>query len=550
VTGRANRPFRAIIAAAVLVPAVWLILNAARPLHYDDPQFLLWAKAIAPMQGDGVPALVNWEKYGETLGDSYAHYPPGWAILLAGLRRLAGDSPFGLRALEWPLSAVFLFACALLGARAGAPPWTVFWLAATSPLFLLSALNVMPDLGCFAFAVLGLALWTGGGPVARLAGAACLVLSGQLKQTALPLFGLLLLPGPDGRRPRLRDLAIAGAAGLFSCWYPRVVPGASSGTAGEHAWWVLAYAWEPALLLPKAGYLLAVCAATVAFPAGWIVADYSRRRPGRGVVGGAAAVLVLALLGAWKYVRLPNGSVAPVPAGWEAVWFVSAIALFLGWAASALPAAARSPAGRWLLAWLVLTTAGYAAGAPFPACRFLIGLLPPLAILLAPALAGRRGAFAAVLAGNVWLSASLAHGDFRLAAFLRDAANRGAALAAGRHVPLVTTGQWGFRYSVELAGGRILGSPVEPLPAGAILLVPETIPQLVLPPALAARSIVLETWTGEPSVWQTSVFPVRPLATRAHSASFQGGHCWLPYAVSRGSVERVTAYLVRGVHRR
>ena len=114
----------------------------------------------------------------------------------------------------------------------------------------------------------------------------------------------------------------------------------------------------------------------------------------------------------------------------------------------------------------------------------------------------------------------------------------------------MTTGQWGFRYSVELAGGRILGSPVEPLPAGAILLVPETIPQLVLPPALAARSIVLETWTGEPSVWQTSVFPVRPLATRAHSASFQGGHCWLPYAVSRGSVERVTAYLVRGVHRR
>lgn len=542
---------RAFVAAAVAVPALWLLVNAARPLAYDDPQFLTWARAISPMPGDSVPACTNWESYGETLADAYAHYPPGWAILLAGMRRITGESPFGLRLLQWPFAAAFLLGVALLAARTGASPWAAFWLAASSPLFVLTGATVMPDLACVAAAVLGLALWTAGDTRSRIAAGVLLAVSGQLKQNALPLFGLLLLPDPGGRRPRLRDIAIAAAAGILACAYPPVEPRAAmAGGALAHARWVLAWAWEPALLLPKFAYLLALAAALAVFPAAWIAARApGGSRPSRWLAG-VAAVFALSLAGAWKFVPLPGGSVAPVPPGAGALWFFASIALLLGWAWGALPAAAKSREGRWWIAWIVLVAAGYMAGAPFPAARFLIALLPPLAVLLARGLAERRAVLAVVVAGNLWLSLSLAHGDNRLASFLRDAAGRGALSGAGCGLQLVTNGQWGFRYYVERAGGRVLAAADEELPRGAALLAPATIPHLPTSPTLEARCVVVEAIADEPSVLQRSVFPFRPLASRAHSASFQGGHCWLPYALSRGSVETVTVYCVKPLRSR
>lgn len=544
-TGKSPSSLRTLAAASVIVPAVWIALNHSRPFAYGDVDFLYWVEALAPRAGEVPPQHVNCRFYGETLGDLWAHSPPAWPLLLAGLRRIGVDTAFACRWLELPFAALFLFSCCLLAARVGVPEWTAFWLAATSPLFLLTSVTVMPDLPGLGLATLGIALWAGEGGGGRLAGAVCMVLSGQLKQTFLPLFGLLLLPGPSGRWPRPRYLLVAVAAFLLACRYPQVEPAAATaGTPAEHVSWLISFWWEKPLLLPKFAYMLAVFAATVAFPAVWILADEPGRARRNRWLAGTAVVAVLFMIGAWKFVRLPEGSVAPVPPGWEGPWFYAAIALALGWSFSSLPAAARSYRGRWVLMWLALAAAGYELGANFPRCRFLLGLLPPIVLLVAPAMARGRLALAVTVAGNLWLSVSLAHSDIRLGGFFRESAARAADIAAARELPLVTIGQEGLRREIENNGGRVLERADEPLPAGAVLVVPDSVSQLPFPPMLRARSSAIQTWTGAPSKWQDRLLVARSVAYRRYSAAFAGGHCWLPYAITRDSLEGITVFLI------
>jgi hypothetical protein len=543
-----------------LACAAWIWVNSEKPAQVDDVFFLMWARTISPLAGESPVTVSNWERFGEPMLDTTRNYSPGWAIVLSLARRYTGES--GLHWLQLPFALMFLAGCVILGRSFGAPPGAVLALCATSPFFLLPTTGFMADIPCLGTGILGLALWIAFPSIGwKIAAGLLLALSGQIKQTILPLFPLLLIT-PSGGLVRDRRLWLIAAGAFFLAgFYPNVPPhDPETNTLIGHALWILRSYWNPALVMPRCAYGLAAVGATAFFPFAFALAVFF---PGHGeafyprvraMAFGAITIPALALLGAWKGCRFATGVVTATPPTANTLWFYLSIAVFVAWA---LLAGARmgSPALRRLVAWIALATGGYLAGTVFPATRFLIVLLPPLAIVFVLDLRGRLkvGAATAIVAlaavGNLWLSVSLARSDFLFARFGRDAAIRAARLAADRGLPLVTTGSWGLRHYVELSGGLVLPSATEPLQRGAILLEPETTDHRAVPAGLRKRARRTETWSEPaPSGW-LPFMPVRTLPPPVATASFYGGHVWLPYGFSRAPLERIRVMEIRPLDR-
>lgn len=543
-------------AAAAIVPALWIVAQTSKPLTIDDPLFLYWARAIVPPAAGAAGIPVNWDRLDESLGQAVAHYPPGWALALGWMRRLLGEGEAMLRWLQWPFAAMFLLGVARLAGTLGASRWAVLALCGTSPLFLLPAASLMPDLACAGPAVFGAAVWVGArGSGGLAAGAVFMVLALQMKPTALVLVPLLLLaPAVHGTRFTVR-LAIAVATVVAGGMYPPVATSAASpGGWFEHvlgAWAAAAPGRSGALT----GYFLLVCAGCAIFPAAWLLAA-SAPRPGRAPVPferaaflGIAAVAVPGWLGMWGAVSSPGARFAAVPPGLGALWFYGALAGFVAWLVRGRETWADNARARWLFGWLAVSLAGALAGAPFPAARFFIFVLPALAILLvldADRLARRARAAVLVAAclGNLAVSVSLAVNDAAFADAARDAAARAGGKSRGLGLPLVTTGQWGLRWYVEREGGRAWGAAADDLSRGAILLVPRITDHRELPARIRARMRRLAVWEfpGLP-IGKILPFP-RPLAPPERAASFHGGHYWLPYSFWNGWLERIDVYRV------
>jgi hypothetical protein len=255
------------------------------------------------------------------------------------------------------------------------------------------------------------------------------------------------------------------------------------------------------------------------------------------------AILVAA--GWWGEAPRAAGSVAPVAAGLSAAWFAAALVAWFAW--GSLRRGGRAAAGSpWPVWWTALAAVGYVAGAPFPAARFLVFLLPPLAAwfaLDATRRFGRAGAglvLGATVAGNLWLSVSLARADFVFARFARDAAAGGALEARQQGLPLITTGHWGLQYYVELAGGRVLARATDRLPRGAILLEPAMTDHLGLPERIEGRQ--------RGGTWEAAPRLPAGLAAACFSgpdaASWYGGDVWLPFALGRAPVERMRVFRI------
>jgi hypothetical protein len=552
-----SRPLVRLVCAAAVVSGLWILANARKAVHVDDAFFLLWARTIAPMTGESPATQVNWIRFEQPLSDEAAHYATGWPLVLAAMRHRVGDAEVPLHLLQWPFATMFLAGCGLLAETFAVPIWPAFLLCATSPLFLLPAATIMADLPCLGPGVLGLALWIrGGSGLVRLAAMALIVLAGQMKQSILPLFPLLVL-GRDGRiaREPLTWLA-AVVTGAAAGRYPDVPPHAvGDNTTVDHVLWILPWASNPGLLTLRFGYLASVVAALAVFPAGWLVALAFRREAGgpmaklKALGAGLLVIALLAQAGCWQRLLTGEGVVAGVPGDRNEAWFYGAIIAAFGWGWFALrPAILRSP---WLAAWLGLATVGYMIGTPFPAARFLIPLLPPLVLVFLDDLrtAGSRRLWVAGLAvaaaGNLWLSIGLAASDGVYAGFCRDAAARGGRAAASRHLPLLTTGSWGLRHYVERAGGRVLGSSADPLRGGAVMLEPARADHRTLPMALRRRSRVAAVWTAARPSWWQRAFPACTLPPPRTAASFHGGCYWFPYAFSRGPAEQVTVRVIR-----
>ncbi len=537
-------------AASLAVSGIWVGINLGKPFTIDDPVFIYWARTISPLPGDAPMEYINWESFDEPLVRQLRPLAPGWSILVSRARRLAGDGEAVLHLLQWPFAAMFLAGSGLLAARLGVSVPAVFMLCATSPLFLLPTASAMVDMACAGPGVLGLAIWMGAGSwPALLAGGLLVALAGQMKQTIIPLLPLLFLL-PSGAPVRnWRVVAAALATCLLAGTYPDVPPRDSTEqNMLANVFGILLWSEGRGFLFPKAGYALASCSALLVFPAAFAAALALRRPEGikafhrtRLLATAAAALLVLRYMGLWREAVYPNGRAPMVHGGFEALWFAASMAVFLAWMADLLWkgwAAGRLP--RWLLAWMALTFVGGVAGTPFPAARFMIFMLPPLAVLLAGSLAGGAGRklLLAAVAGNLWLGGGLAASDYAFASCGRDLAAQAASVAKARGLPLWTTGQWGMRLYVERAGGTVLGSAREKMGRGAVVLHPRLTDHRVLPANLVARIDGAEVVTCGTGGWHRALgFLPRTIPSPVKSASFHGGNVWIPYAFSRGPAE-------------
>lgn len=545
-----------ILIAAAGFSALWIGVNSGKPFHIDDPLFIYWARTIAPLPGETPVENVNWERFDEPLYEQVRTKGPGWSLLLVITRRLWGDSEAAGHWLQWPFAAMFLAGAAILARHFGAPPWPVFLLCASSPLFLVPATSVMPDLACVGPGVLGFALWLGASSLrTHLVAGFLIALAGQMKPAIFPLLPLLFFDtsGRIVREPR--RLSVAAGTCFLAGLYPRLPPISDEGRSVlDQVLFILNWSWQRGgFWLPKTGYALATLSALAIFPAACALGAFVQRRDAapyaRSKAFGVAVMIFLALsaAGFWKGFEFPGGSFASVDTGPNTLWFYGSVVCFLAWAIQASTSGTIRPA-RWLAAWLLLVFAGSVVGTPNPAARAVVFATPALATLfvldlrrhLAPR--GMHTALAVIAAGNAWLGISLVWNDHAFARFCRESAGRGHALATKRGLPLVTTGQWGLRLYVERMGGAALGSEADALANGAVLLHPVLTDHRPLPSHLARRIRARQTWEAPvPSALKVLIAPWRTVPPPETSAAFHGGHVWLPFAAARGPVERVEA---------
>jgi hypothetical protein len=557
------REVRMLAMASVLFAGFWVLLNLAKPLHIDDPLFLYWAQTIAPLPGEKPVEFVNWEFLHEPLMNQVHPWAPGWSLLLSAVRHaFGGDRESLYHLLQWPFSAMFLAGSALLAARFSVSPWIVLALCATSPVFLLSSSSASADMAGAGPVMLGFALWLGAGTLRQRIIAGLLVaLGGQMKQTMLPLLPMLFLVETGGLLQGGRNWAVALVVCLLAGTYPGLPPaGSTEGSIWDQV--MLIFNWSSSLggfYMQKAGYGLAVLSALLVSPAAFLLLFFRGKEP-RPAFGAFKVLVVTAILavvlvnhGIWAKLVFGRGQFQPVPHDLTAAWFVSSFAVFTAWfLGQAWWGRLAGKSRRWLLAWLVLVLAASIIGTPFPAARFLVFALPPLAIVagagllrnLDPGLA--RIAVGLTVLGNIWLGGGLAKSDYDFAVFNRDAATQAMVEAENLRLPLWTTGQWGLRWYVEKSGGFVVGEATEKLPRGALLVAPRITDHRRLAPGLARRVVSRSAIECPPpsGIWRL-LAPARTLGSAGSSAGYHGGHVWLPYTFSRSPLETADFLVIR-----
>jgi hypothetical protein len=413
----------------------------------------------------------------------------------------------------------------------------------------------MADMPAMGPGLLGLGLWHAFPDWrGRIAGALFLALGAQMKQTVLVLYPLLVLE-LDGHLTRQRwDWGLVAVSLLLAGAYPKVAPyDAEQSSIVGLVVWILQTTWNPQLIPAKIGYVLATGAAVLLTPLAYGVAVAWRRTPSalmeriRLIGYSLMTIPLLSAAGFWTSHRTGGLALMAPPPTLSTMWFYLGITTFVAWLLLAARNSDWPGPTRWLVSWLLLASTAAVIGTWLPGVRHLIPALPPLAFLFLLDLerSGRVGLLRVgatlAIAGNLWLSASLAHNDMAFSRWSTFAAKQGADLAAARHLPLLTTGSWGLRYYTERLGGRILQHPDETLTDGAILLCPTVTDHRTLPRALRRRShrigmLVLPSSVPWPAVTVPSV---------ESSASFHGGHVWFPYAFMRSPAETIEILEIR-----
>ena len=187
---------------------------------------------------------------------------------------------------------------------------------------------------------------------------------------------------------------------------------------------------------------------------------------------------------------------------------------------------------RFLLAWIVLFFAGAVAVLFAGSARYLLPIAAPVA-LLASRLRPRWLAlgFAVQLA----LGLGLAIVNYEHWAAYRSLAPTIARLANGNRVWV--DGEWGFRYYLEQAGALPL-TKQQKLRAGDV----------VASSALGHAVPLTDPATPILQVGIRSAVPLRIIGLESHSGYSNAGAGLWPFGVSRGLIDRVTAYSIGERH--
>ncbi|MCK6515344.1 hypothetical protein L6R46_09850 [Myxococcota bacterium] len=394
-----------------------------KPPHIDDPNFLVLARGAALDPWRPHDILINWQGTTERAFDVLSN-PPGVAWWLAPWV----DAPIEvLHLVMWPWLLLVAWGAARLGEALVGEAEGAAMLLLTSPILLLAAQALTPDLPLAACALAGLGgfLTAGRGAwaFALLAGCAAL-----FRYSGICLIPLVLLMG--WQRGRLR-------AAL-----PVILPTLGLALHDLHAYG----AWH---LLAMTGFQS--------------VSDTPRELVRKGVAAvatlGGAALLPLALAHRRGWVGAALGlGVGGVGVLLSAQTGVAAAATLLSCAAGGAGLASlrlSTPADRLLWCWgvgglLFLLTLRFAAARYWLA--FWAG--PALATLR---LRPPRGAVALACGLQALLALGLAIDDRAMARAWDEAGARVARLGVGQ-----LSGHWGWQHSLEARGWRSLEEGARP----------------------------------------------------------------------------------------
>ncbi len=500
--------------ALPLLALLPLLFALDRAVNYDDVLFLRAAAQIRLTPTRPYAATMNWYGWSEPLWQITKN-PPGVSFWLAAVQALGGSSE---RA--WHLALLPFAAAGVLGgtrlARRFAPGsvWvTAAWVA--SPALLVSASTLMVDVPALAFMLWGVALWVegvdGDRRIVRLSGALLTGIGVVVKYSAavsvpvLALYPILCAP-VRRRRALLADLWPVTLASAGWTVLNLVTDGRShlvdSLTVGGGA-----LAPVSGLLPQRQVAIVTFVALSAVFPALFVVVALRRRRGW--ILLGLAALLGIAAgrvtVGLWPHRD------AGVPA-------VVAVAAALGVCAllvvteDAGEAAVRGGEGEtvFLVSWVGLQAVFAVLWSWTVAVRFVLPLLPPLALLLWRALLGAGGdgaaadrrraradrllgasAVAALVVSVLLLKADAAPGNYHRVALPQIA--RQIQAHGGRGWFL---GSWSFQYYAERAGLVRVDQRALAVRAGDFVIVPYYGANSGIPQALERLSVFIANLPG------------------------------------------------------
>jgi hypothetical protein len=505
----------------VLAALVLVLADAAKPLAVDDPAYVAFARQIVAHPADPYGFEIYWGQDPQPAFDVLA--PPLLPYWIAGSMALLGDEPLRWKLALLPFALAFAASLRRLLARfAPGLETPLLWMAVLSPS-VLPFLNLMLDVPAASLSLLALALFLAAceRPSLALSVAAGLVggLAMQTKYTGATAVAAMLAWGLLCARLRLAVVAAAVAAGVFWGWEGLMALryGQSHLVQGILHLWPQRYGVSALAALVWSLGLLTILGAVA--PAVGTLGLAALGLPARAVAGAALAVAAC-----FAAVPLLPAAPLPEPELWPRLrgvppqqWIFSSLGVAT--AATVLRVASRrlrsgAPEGRFLVAWLAIEVAGFAALSPFLAARRVIGIALASLVLCGHAVHAELGGEAARRALRVPLALGAALGLLFAASDFADAvAVRDAVRATSRRIeelgargPRATTwylGHWGFQFYAERDGMRPVAAGRTRLDRGDWLVVAEGVSKpSIRAPGASPRSVRVAVRSASP--WSTS----------------------------------------------
>lgn len=468
---------------------VWLTLTCLLPFlgkayHIDDTLFLKVAEHLQQSPFDFYGFSVNWYGYVQPMSEITKN-PPLASYYLALVAALFGWQEWVLHlAFILPAIGVTLGTYRLAQGLRVTNPQHAALFALCTPVFLVSATNVMSDIMMLAFYVWAIVCWVRGIDrrefrylfVAGLCGAVAIL----CKYFAISLIPLLLIYTIFGKVPskfKLKALAILSLPVLIMFGYEIMTKNmyGSGLIASGLTYSIKGASGEWGRLLNQAQVGLAFAGGGLA-PIGFLAPFLWPRRAwviGGLVLAGIFGVLVL------------NGSFADLDLvdGGRVRWLpVVQVTLFVFAGLHLLTIAVveffqeRDSTSVLLVCW-ILGTFVFAAFLNWTINgRVLLPIVPAMAILAARRLgrrsASKRPVLSFVVIPSLVLCLVVAWGDYRLANAQRDAVTMIEGDLQGTGEDVWFQGHWGFQYYMEQAGARPFDVRDPQVRLGDFLVVP------------------------------------------------------------------------------
>jgi hypothetical protein len=480
-------------AKSVAAPAlVAVLLNAFKPIHVDDMEYIVYARQVAkhPLDPYGFSLLY----FAQSTPANHMLIPPFqlyWCAVAIAL--------FGERVLLWKLwllpeclaLAASVWYLARRFARGLEAP--LVWLTVFSPAIIPGINLAMPDIPALALGVLGLALFIRATDddssfLAALAGLAA-GLAVQTKYTGFVGLAAIMLYAVMTHRPRVGVVAVIVAAAVFIGW--EIFIAASYGEShflyhlGKHG----------NQFVPKSDLMVPFLVYLGGLAPGLILLGLAALRF-RGVSVAVVATAIAcgyAVIAYGPITRFDARTIATNPergaVSWCGLIFGVQGLIILGLLAAAIKGIWRgkendAPGRRrdayFLILWLGLEVAGCFILSPFAAARRLIGVIVASTLLLgswAARVGVRPAMMSAITVFGVASGIMYYLVDLHEAKVEEKAADEAAQWIRQRdpNATIWYVGYWGFQFYAEKAGMREivrLGPISRPVPPGARAIAP------------------------------------------------------------------------------